>query len=125
MPIIPFGSASKKVHYRSLRSADGRSLATPLINLRTVGDRSLSSVGPRLLNSLPLSIRDGSQTGANADPGNSFSAVIRSYLKAAYYSGLLSASRILKTVALVWNVGYPMRTESPSGYVKAIEISLA
>jgi len=34
-------------------------------------------------------------------------------LKAAYYSGLSFASPVLQTVALAWNVGYPMRTESP------------
>ncbi len=116
---------SKKVYSRSLRSADGHSLETPLFKLRTVGDRSFSSVGPRLWNNLPLSLRDGSQIRANADPGTSFSALVRSYLKAAYYSGLSSASPVLQTVALVWNVGYPMRTESPSGYVYAIENSPA
>jgi len=47
------------------------------------------------------------------------------YLKTAYYFGLSSASPVQQTVALVWNVGYPMRTESPSGYVYAIENSPA
>ncbi len=113
------------MHTRSLRSADAHSLATPLFKLRTVGDRSLSSVGPRLWNELPLYLRDGSQIRANADPGTSFSALLRSYLKATYYSSLSSASPVLPTVALVGNVGYPMRTESPSGYVYAIENSPA
>ena len=116
---------TKKVHTRSLRSADGHSLAVPLLKLRTVGDRSFSSVGPRLWNDLPLRLRDGSQIRANADPGTSFSTLLRSYLKATCYSGLSSASPVLQTVALVWNVGYPMRTESPSGYVYAIENSPA
>jgi len=31
----------------------------------------------------------------------------------------------LQTVALMWNVGYPRRTESPSGYVYAKENSPA
>jgi len=48
---------------------------------------------------------------------------VRSYLKAAYYSGLSSASPVLQTVALVWNVGYHMRTKCPSAYVYAIENS--
>ena len=116
---------NKKLHSRSLRSADGHRLATPLLKLRTVGDRSFSSVGPRLWNELPLCLRDGSQIRANADPGTSFSTLLRSYLKTTYYSGLLAASPVLQTVALVWNVGYPMRTESPSGYVYAIENSPA
>jgi len=60
---------SKKVHSRSLRSADGHSLASPKYRLRTVGDRFFSSVRPRLWNDLPLSIRDGSEIRANADPG--------------------------------------------------------
>jgi len=112
MPIL-----SKTVHSRSVRSADGHSLATPLYKLRTVGDRSFSSVGRRLWNSLPLARRDGTQIRANADSYTSFSALVRSYVKAAYYSSLSSASSVLQTVALVWNVVYPMRTESPSGYV--------
>jgi len=79
---------SKKVYSRSLRSADGHSLETPLFKLRTVGDRPFSSVGPRLWNNLPLSLRDGSQIRANADPGTSFSALLRSYRKAANDYGL-------------------------------------
>jgi len=71
----------KKVHSRSLRSADGNSLATPLLKLRTVGDRSFSSVGRRLWNDFPLTNRDGSQISAIADPGTSFSALVRSYLR--------------------------------------------
>jgi len=82
-------------------------------------------VGPRLWNNLPLSLRDGSQICTNADAGTSFSALILSYLKAAYYSGHSCASPVLQTAALVLNVGYPMRTESPSGYVYAIENSPA
>ncbi len=115
----------KKVHCRALRSADGHSLVTPLFKLRTVGDRSLCSVGSRLWNDLPLSLRDGSLIRADADPGTSFSALLRSYLKATCYSGLSTASSFLQTVPLVWNVGYPMRTESPTGYVFAIENSPA
>ena len=76
-------------------------------------------------NDLPLSLCDGSQIRADADPGTSFSALLRSYLKSAYYSGLSTASSVLQTVPLVWNVGCPMRTESPSGYVYAIENSPA
>jgi len=82
-------------------------------------------MGPRLRNHVLLSRRDGSQIRAIADPGTSFSAILRSYLKAAYYSGLSSASPVLQTAASMWNVGYPMRTESPSGYVYAIENSPA
>jgi len=48
-------------------------------------------------------------TNANADPGTLFSALVCFYLKAAYYSGLSSALPVLQTVALVRNVGYPMR----------------
>jgi len=58
---------------------------------------------------------------ANSDPGTSFCALIRFYLEAAYYSDLSSASPVVETAALVWNFGYPLRTESPSGYVYAIE----
>jgi len=58
------------------------SVAIPLFKLRTVGDRSFSSVGPRLWNDLPLSLRVGSQISANADPGTTFSAPVCSYLKA-------------------------------------------
>jgi len=59
-----------------------------------------SSVGPRLWNYLPRSLCDGSQIRASADPGTSFSALVRSYLQAAYYSGLSSTSPVLQTAAL-------------------------
>jgi len=51
---------------------------------------------------------------------SSFSALLRSY-----YSGLSSASPFLQTVVFAWNAGYPMRIESPSDYVHAIENSAA
>jgi len=57
---------------------------TLLFKLRTVGDRFFRTVGPRLWDNLPLSLRDGSQIRANADPGTSFSALVRSYLKDGY-----------------------------------------
>jgi len=60
-------------------------------------------MGPRLLNNLPISLRDGSQIRVDADLGPSFSARVIYCLMAAYYSGLSSASPVLQTVALVWN----------------------
>jgi len=60
---------NKKVHSRTLRSADGHILANPLLELRTVDGRSFSSVGPRLLNNLSVSLRNGSLVRATADPG--------------------------------------------------------
>jgi len=116
---------SKKVHSSYLRSADGHSLVTPLLKRRAVGGRSFSSVGPRLWNNLRLSFRVGSQIRTNADPGTSFCALARFYLKAACYCGLSSAAPVLQTVALVWNVGYLMRTESQSCYSYTIENSSA
>jgi len=57
----------------------------------------------------------------SAGPVTSFFALSRSYLKVAYYSGLSPAFYVLQTAALLWNVGYPMHTESPSGFVNASE----
>ncbi len=113
---------NRKVHSRSLRSTDGHSLVVPFFKLRTVGDRSFGSVGPRLWNDLPLCYRDGSLIRTDADAGTSFSALLRSYLEAACYSGRSTVSSFLNAVPLVVRkVGCPKRTESPSGSVFAIE----
>ncbi len=110
------------MHSRSLRSTDGHSLVVPFFKLRTVGDRSFGSVGPRLWNDLPLCYRDGSLIRTDADPGTSFSALLRSYLEAACYSGHSTVSSFLNAVPLVVRkVGCPKRTESPSGSVFAIK----
>jgi len=81
-------------------------------------------VGPRLWNDLPLSLRDGSQIRANAKPDTSFSALLRSYLKAAYYSGLF----ICLTCSTNCSFGLICRSShayrKPSGYVYAIKKTL-
>jgi hypothetical protein len=112
-----------KVSSRCLRSSDGQSLAIPLFKLRTVGDRSFCSAGPRLWNALPQFMRNKSLLCSAADPGISFSALIHSYLQATHYYGLSPASSLLHTVTLLRVVGYPMRTESPSGSAHAKENS--
>jgi len=86
-----------------------------------VGDRLYNSVAPRLRNDLPLSFREVSQTHDDAQPGTAFSALIRSYLKVAYYSGLSAAWSFLQTVPLARNVGYSTGPESISGFVVAME----
>ena len=116
---------SRKPQSRSLRSADEYHLSTPLLRLRTVGDRSFCSAGPRLWNDLPLCLRDFSLIRSDANHSTSFSTHLRSFLKSTYYSGLSPASSFLQSVVLVGNVGYRMRTESPLGSVYAIENSPA
>jgi len=59
----------------------------------------------------------------NSDPGTSFSALRRSDLTAAYYSGRLAASPVLQIVPLVWNFGYPMPSESHTDSVHSRENS--
>ncbi len=114
-----------KTSSRCLRSSDGQSLAIPLFKLRTVGDRSFCSAGPRLWNALPQFMRNKSLLCSAADPGISFSSLLHSYLKATHYYGLSPASPLLHTLTMLRVVGYPMRTESPSGSVYAIENSPA
>jgi hypothetical protein len=116
---------SRKPQSRSLWSADEYRLSTPFFRLRTVGDRSFCSAGPRLWNDLPLCLRDFSLIRSDANHSTSFSTHLRSFLKSTYYSGLSAASSFLQSVALVGNVGYRMRTESPLGSVYAIENSPA
>jgi len=50
----------------------------------------------KLCDDLPLSFPDGSVIHNDAVPGTSFSALLRSYLKAAHYSGLSAASSFYK-----------------------------
>jgi len=70
-----------------------------------------SSVGPRLWNNFPLSLRDGSQNSSQCQPRHlilcspSFLSRCRLLLRFS------SASPLLLIVALVWNIGYPTHTE--------------
>jgi len=52
-------------------------------------------------NKLLLRLSDGLQIRANADSGTSFFALVRLYLKAAYYTGFSSSSLVLQIAGLV------------------------
>jgi len=63
---------------RALRSSDFPTLAVPTFKLKTVGDRSFCSSGPRAWNSLPPSLRAGALACTDATPGtvsNLFAAI--------------------------------------------------
>ncbi len=119
------GLLQAKVAPRALRSSDTHSLLIPFFRLRTVGDRSFCSAGPRLWNKLPQFLRDGTLFCTAADPGTSFSARLHSYLITTHCFGLSPASSVLRTLTFMRAVGYRKRTESPSGCVYAIENSPA
>jgi len=76
---------NKKVYPSSLRSADGHSLVIPLFKLRAVSDRSWAQLDLDC-GMTCQSLRDGLQV--RADPRTALSALLRSYLKSAYYYGL-------------------------------------
>jgi len=116
---------SKKVYSRSLRSADSHSIETPLFTLRTVSDRSFSSVGPRLWKTFHYLFVMAHKSAPMQTPAPHSQLSFVLIHKSANYSGLSSASPVLQTVSLVWNVGYPRHTESPSGCMYAIENSPA
>lgn len=85
---------------RILRSSDSSTLAVPAFKLKTVGDRSFSSAGPRAWNSLPHSLRSGALACADANPG-AVSALLRRYLLATHFGGFSLDSFSLPTPPVV------------------------
>jgi len=71
------------VRSRTLRSSDMPTLAIPNFKLKTVGDRSFYSAGPRLWNSLPHSFCAGALACSDATPGT-VAAVLRLHLLATH-----------------------------------------
>jgi len=62
--------------------------------LKTVGDRSFCSVGPRLWNSLPHSLRAGAIACSDASPGT-ITALLRLLLLATDFGCLLPNQTLL------------------------------
>jgi hypothetical protein len=81
---------------RVLRSCDSSSLTIPRFKLKTVGDRSLCSVGPRMWNALPHSLRAGALACTDATTGT-FPALLRSHLLATSFGGISSDLASLPT----------------------------
>jgi len=103
------------------------SLATPLFELRTVVGRSFSAEGTQLWNDLPLSSGDGSQIRANADPGTSFSALLRSCRGGLAVRVPSTLARKLPTRVRILGVEFcsqvdSKRSESSDGYSRAIKM---
>ena len=103
---------------RSLRSSDTPTLKVPNFKLKTVGDRSFSSVGPRLWNSLPHSLRSGALACSDATPGT-VTTLLRLHLLATHFGGLSSDQPVLLPPA-VERVVCRKRADSPQGSVLAI-----
>lgn len=74
---------------RVLRSSALPTLAVPPFKLKTVGDRSFCSAGPRAWNSLPPSLRAGALACTDVTPGT-VSTLLRCYLLATHFGGLSS-----------------------------------
>ena len=72
----------------SLRSSSNKLLQAPRSNLKSYGDRRFSIAGPKLWNSLPVSLR-------NTDSLNSFEKHIKTYLFHQAFSWFITRS--------VWN----------------------
>ena len=105
---------------RALRSSDFPTLAVPLFKLKTVGDRSFCSAGPRAWNSLPPSLRAGALACTDATPGT-VSALLRCYLLAAHFDGLSSDFSLLPASTVVRSLR--QRADSPRGSMLAIKKS--
>ena len=103
---------------RSLRSSDTPTLKFPNFKLKTVGDRSFSSVGLRLWNSLPHSLRSCALACSDATPGT-VTALLRLHLLATHFGGFSFNQPVLLPPAVERVVGRK-RADSPQGYVLAI-----
>ena len=106
------------VRAQILRSSDTPTLKVPNFKLKTVGDRSFSSVGPRLWNSLPHSLRSGALACSDATPGT-VTTLLRLHLLATHSGGLSSDQPVLLPPAVERVVGRK-RADSPQGSVLAI-----
>jgi hypothetical protein len=105
---------------RALRSSDFPTLAVPLFKLKTVGDRSFCSAGPRAWNSLPPFRRAGTLACTDATPGT-VSALLRCYLLATHFEGLSSDFSSLPATTVVRSLR--QRADSPRGSMLAIKKS--
>ncbi len=85
---------------RTLRSTDSPRLAVPHFKLKTVGDRSFCSVGPRMWNSLPHSLRAGTLACTVATPGT-VSALLHCHLLATHFGGFSSDLSSLTATSVV------------------------
>jgi hypothetical protein len=112
---------------RALRSSQDNKLSVPFFRLKTIGDRSFCSAGPRLWNSLPHFLRNDIYSPAD-DTGTSFPAVLRCYYYATCFLDCLPDSAMLLTFSLLRetkSVGYRMRTESRQAKDALYQISPA
>ncbi len=101
---------------RASRSSDFPTMKVPKFKLKTVGDRSFCSIGPRLWNSLPHSLRSGALACSDATPGTVI-ALLRLHLLATHFGGLSSIQSVLLPPAAVGR----KRADSPQGSVLAIK----
>ncbi len=105
---------------RTLRSSDFPTLAVPSFKLKTVGDRSFCSAGPRAWNSLPPSLRTGALACTDATPGT-VSALLRCYLLATHFEGLSSDFSSLPATTVARSLR--QRADSPRGSMLALKKS--
>jgi len=101
------------VRSRTLQSSDTPTLTVPNFKLKTVGDRSFCSVGPKLWNSLPHSLRAGALACSDATPGT-VTAHLRLQLLATHFGGLSSDQTLLLPPS-VERVVVRKRADSPQG----------
>ena len=108
---------------RALRSSDNPTMAVPTFKLKTVGDRSFCSSGPRAWNSLPPSLRAGALACTDDTPGtvSSVSLLPRCYLLATHFDGFSPDSSSLPATSVLRSMR--KRADSPRGSVLAIKKS--
>jgi len=105
---------------RALRSSENPTLAVPTVKLKTVGERSFCSSGPRAWNSLPPSLRAGALAGTAATPGT-VSALLCCYLLATQFDGFSPDSSSLPATPVMRSLR--KRADGPRGSVLAIKKS--
>jgi len=102
---------------RASKSSDFQILAVSNSKLKTVGDRSFCSSGPRAWNSVPPSLRAGALACTDATPGT-VSALLRCYLLATHFDGFRPDSSSLPATAVLRSLR--KRADIPRGSVLAI-----
>jgi len=103
---------------RTMRSSETPTLTVPNLKLKAIGNRSLSSLKPRIRNSLPYSLRAGAIACSDATPGN-VTALLRLHLLATQFCCLLSDQTLL-LLPFVERVIVRKRANSHQGCEQAI-----
>jgi len=120
MPLIPSGPTACLCPSSNIAVVQHTYYDSFHFKLKTVGDQSFCSIGPRLWNSLPHSLRAGAVNCSDATPGT-VTALLRLHLLATHFGGLSSNQTMLSPPSVECMAC--KRADSPEGSEHAMKKS--